>query len=178
MSEAEARGAIRGSRLVQAILVNGLAASTLMPRRLRWLALRMYGVRLSRAGVAAGCYFGGRDVTIGRGAYINRGVFFDGLDTITIGPRVHVGMEVMILTGGHALGPSECRAAALVPGPVTVGSGSWIGARVIIMPGVEIGSGTVVAAGSVVTRSCEANALYAGVPAQKIKDLDVGKQLT
>ncbi|WP_372495087.1 acyltransferase [Nocardioides pinisoli] len=50
-------------------------------------------------------------------------------------------------------------------------NGAWIGAAVTVLPGVTIGPGCVVAAGSVVTADCQANGLYAGVPARRIRDL-------
>lgn len=157
--------------ILRDLVVNTIAASVLVPLRLRWLALRAYGIRIERAAVREGCFFGGNRVVIAAGAYVNAGVLFDGHDEIRVGPRVHVGMQAMILTGGHDIGPPECRAGDIVPGPVTIEEGAWIGARVILMPGVTIGAGAVIAAGAVVTRSCEANGVYGGVPARKLRSL-------
>jgi maltose O-acetyltransferase len=56
--------------------------------------------------------------------------------------------------------------------PVTIEDGCWIGANATVLPGVRIAGGTVIAAGAVVTRDCEPNSLYAGVPATRIKALD------
>ncbi len=158
--------------LLRDLLLNTFSASILVPGRLRWLVLRLYGVRIARAAVRPRCFFGGNRVTIGAGAYVNTGVFFDGTDEIVIGTKVHLGMQSMILTGGHALGPPACRAGDLAPAPVTVGDGAWIGARAILMPGVTVGEGAVVAAGAVVTRSCEPGGLYGGVPAELLRSLD------
>lgn len=157
--------------LVRDLLVNTIAASILMPHRLRWLLLRLYGVRIERAAVRERCYFGGADVTIRRGAYVNTGVFLDGTDAITIGARAHVGMHAMVLTGGHELGPPACRAGDITPAPVRIGAGAWIGARAVVMPGVVVGDGAVVAAGAVVTSDCEPHGLYGGVPARLIRTL-------
>lgn len=55
--------------------------------------------------------------------------------------------------------------------PIAVGDGVWIGARSVILPGATIGDGAVIAAGAVVTGNVEPNALYGGVPAKRIKDL-------
>lgn len=158
-------------RVVRDILVNAITASIAMPRHLRWLCLRLWGVDVQRASVGARCYFGGNRVRIGAGAYVNTGVFFDGSAPIEIGRKVHLGMGSMLLTGGHRVGPADCRAGEIVPAPVCVGDGSWIGARAVVMPGVTIGAGTIVAAGSVVTESCEPDAMYAGVPARKVRSL-------
>jgi maltose O-acetyltransferase len=55
--------------------------------------------------------------------------------------------------------------------PVRIGSGCWLGAGVIIVPGVEVGAGCVIAAGAVVASDLPANGLYGGVPARRIDDL-------
>lgn len=54
--------------------------------------------------------------------------------------------------------------------PVTIGEHVWIGSRSIVMKGVTIGDGAIVAAGSVVTKDVPAGALVAGVPAQVVRD--------
>lgn len=158
--------------LLRDLLINTIAASILVPGRLRWVLLRSYGVRIERAAVRERCYFGSPDVAIGRGAYINTGVFFDGTDAIEVGARVHLGMQVMILTGGHQLGSADCRAGEISPAPVRIGDGAWIGARAVVMPGVRIGAGAVVAAGAVVVSDCEPGGLYGGAPARLIRHLD------
>ncbi len=56
--------------------------------------------------------------------------------------------------------------------PVRIGRGSWIGARAMILPGVQIGSRVMVAAGSVVTRDVPDDSLVAGNPARVLKKLD------
>jgi acetyltransferase-like isoleucine patch superfamily enzyme len=55
---------------------------------------------------------------------------------------------------------------------VTIGDGCWIGARAVILPGVTVGAGAIVAAGSIVTRSVAPNHLVGGVPARPIRVLD------
>lgn len=54
--------------------------------------------------------------------------------------------------------------------PTCIGKDCWIGARSIIMCGITIGDGTIIAAGAVVTHDCEPFSIYAGIPARKIKD--------
>jgi acetyltransferase-like isoleucine patch superfamily enzyme len=56
--------------------------------------------------------------------------------------------------------------------PIKIGEGVWIGARATILPGVTIGAGSVVAAGSLVTKDMPANVLIAGVPAKVIRELE------
>jgi len=55
---------------------------------------------------------------------------------------------------------------------VSVGSGTWVGTRALILPGVHIGAGCVVAAGSVVTASVPDDTMVGGVPARVLKQLD------
>ncbi|WP_447643573.1 acyltransferase [Nocardioides zeae] len=52
-----------------------------------------------------------------------------------------------------------------------IGNGAWIGARALILPGVSVSEGCVIAAGAVVNRNTEPHGLYAGVPARRIRDL-------
>lgn len=56
--------------------------------------------------------------------------------------------------------------------PIKVGNNVFIGMNTLILPGVSIGNNTVVGAGTIVTKNLEGNAVYAGVPAKKIKDID------
>jgi maltose O-acetyltransferase len=76
-----------------------------------------------------------------------------------------------VLTSTHDPGDHDNRRGPYRTAPVSIGAGSWIGARATIMPGVTIGDGVTVAAGAVVTRDCEPDGLYAGVPAQRVKKL-------
>ncbi|POH60670.1 acetyltransferase [Arthrobacter glacialis] len=117
------------------------------------------------------CFFGGKNINIGRDTFINYGCFFDAADTISIGQRVRVGMNVTMVTGSHQIGPPEQRAGAEEAYPIHIGNGVWIGANVTILPGVKIGDGAVVGAGSVVTKSIPANELHAGVPARRMRPL-------
>jgi maltose O-acetyltransferase len=157
----------------QALLLvfNAVQSSRLVPRALRWALLRGFGVGTASRQVSHGCWFGGRDVEIGRGTFVNFGCVFDNLAPVRIGARCDIGMEAMFVTSTHAAGGPERRAGAVGGKPVAVGDGCWIGARVMVMPGVTVGDGCVLAAGAIVTRDCEPHGLYAGVPAQRVRDL-------
>ena len=54
---------------------------------------------------------------------------------------------------------------------MTIGDGCWLGARAVVLPGVRIGAGSIVAAGALVTRDVPPNSLVAGVPAKLVRDL-------
>lgn len=147
-------------------------SSAFVPVWLRILLLLAAGAKVWGAGIYSGCYFGSKDVSLGLGTFINRGVLFDGTATITLGRQVAVGHRVQFITSTHRLGPVSGRCGAAVDLPIVVGDGCWIGAGAIILPGVTVGEGCVVGAGAVVTRDCSPNGLYVGSPARRVRDLD------
>lgn len=107
-------------------------------------------------------------LSVGSGCWINIGCHFELNDTISIDDGVAIGHDVLILTSTHKLGRNTRRAGELVTGPVVIGPGAWIGARSVILPGVEIGAGAVVSAGSVVNAEVPANTVVAGAPASVV----------
>jgi maltose O-acetyltransferase len=112
-------------------------------------------------------------LSIGDNVWLNIDCSFELGESITIDDNVSIGPEVRILTTSHDLseGTEIRRAMSTYEKPVRIGSGSWIGARVLILPGVTIGKGAVVAAGSLVRDDVPDNVLVAGVPARVIKQL-------
>jgi maltose O-acetyltransferase len=152
-------------------LVNGVAASAAWTPEQRAKLLRRAGIEVHSSQVQAGCFFFSTQIEFGDWVWVNHRVYFDTRDWIRIGDRVGFGQEAMIVTSTHDRGDHENRRGPYRTAPVTIGAGSWIGARAMIMPGVTIGDGVTVAAGAVVTRDCEPDGLYAGVPAKRIQDL-------
>jgi maltose O-acetyltransferase len=159
------------------ILLNTIAASPAVPNVFRSRVYRLLGVTIGRSRIHGQCVLGW-SVRIGNGTFVNVGCFFDDAGPVTIGNRCHVGPGVMFCSAGHEIGGPEQRAWRVVPGPITVGDGSWIGARAVILPGVTVGAGCVIAAGAVVSRDCAPNGLYAGVPAKRVRELDEQHQAT
>lgn len=145
--------------------------------RLRARALRAAGCSVGHGTVVLGrVRFTGAPnpaphVVIGRNCVINFGCVFDAAAEITIGDEVGLGQEVFILTNGHEIGPPQRRLGALRPQPVRVGHGAWLSTRSVLLPGVTVGEGAVVAAGAVVTRSVPAHTLVGGVPARVLREL-------
>ena len=139
-----------------------------------WLS-RVLGIRLGPgAGVHLGCYvwFYGpsqirRDgIAIGAYTRINRKCTLDTRGGLVIGDNVSISPEVMILTAEHRL--TDARFVDESRAPVVIGDHVFIGSRAIILPGVRLGRGAVVAAGSVVTRSVDELVIVGGVPARPI----------
>ncbi|MBA4721681.1 MAG: acyltransferase [Alcanivorax sp.] len=91
---------------------------------------------------------------------------------VLIGDRTLVGYNTMILSSNHRVPPlpEKIFYAGHEKRKVTIGRDVWIGAACIILPGVKIGDGAVIAAGSVVTKDVPAAAVCAGVPAKVIKE--------
>jgi maltose O-acetyltransferase len=146
--------------------------------RTRVSLLRLAGCRIGAGTLIAGriTVIGGADpaanLVVGSDCWFNAGCTFDTSDKLEIGDRVRLGQEVLVLTSSHDIGDHTGRAGHFTTAPVSIGSGAWLGARVIVLPGVSIGDGAVVAAGAVVTSSVPPDQLVAGVPARAIRDLE------
>ena len=111
----------------------------------------------------------GKNITLGKGVFINEGCCFQDQGGIEIGNNALIGQQVVIATLNHDLAPDK--RADMIPAPVKIGNNVWIGAHATILAGVTIGDNAVVAAGAVVTKDVPANVVVAGVPAKKIKEI-------
>lgn len=108
-------------------------------------------------------------VSFGKNVYINRGCTLDIRGTLTIGDNVSISPDVTVLTATHGLNDP---AFGVEHYPVTIEDHVWIGTRALILPGVTLGEGSVVAAGAVVTRDVASLEVVAGVPARRIAHRD------
>jgi acetyltransferase-like isoleucine patch superfamily enzyme len=103
-------------------------------------------------------------IEIGNGSYLNRRAEICCRERVTVGEDCAISWDVTITdTDYHQLDESDQIA------PVTIGDHVWIGARAMILKGVTIGSGAVIAAGAIVTADVPAAVLAAGTPANVIK---------
>ncbi len=109
----------------------------------------------------------GRNIRIGRNVFINMGCKFQDQGGITIADGALIGHNVVIATINHPLDPA--RRSDIVPAPVHIGRGAWIGSNATILPGVTVGDGAVVAAASVVTRDVPADTVVVGSPARVLR---------
>ncbi len=116
------------------------------------------------------CYFGdGSRLSVGDRSQLGKRAQING--TVTIGRDVLMGPDVIIMATSHEharvdipmIDQGEAEEKA-----VTIGDDVWIGTRVIILPGVEIGSHSIIAAGAVVTKSFPDYSVIGGVPAKLI----------
>lgn len=93
-------------------------------------------------------------------------------DDVTIGKNVMMGPDCMIFTRNHEFSDREqpmCTQGFSRTRPVVIGDDVWIGARVIILPGVHVGKGSILGAGAVVTKDVEPYSVMGGNPAKLLK---------
>src|ERR1035437_343948 len=126
----------------------------------------------------------GEDINLEKGAYIADGKFIRvgnrsgiGINAfvqrhVHIGNDVMMGKDVIIMTTSHEISdksiPMRYQGGKEVA-PVVIDDDVWIGSRVIILPGVKIGNGSVIGPGAVVTRDIEPYSVVGGVPAKLIR---------
>lgn len=142
------------------------ASAGMLPHRFRGNILRHAGVVVgSNVLLMAGSRFESHRVVFGDNVFVNSGCYFDAQAPIRIGDETRIGDNVRFITSTHEVGPSKRRAGAGRSAAITIGSGVWIGSGAVILPGVTTGNGCIIGAGAVVTKDCEADSLYVGVPA-------------
>lgn len=134
-----------------------------------WLLRSVVRVGIgSRSSIHRGCrLYRPSHVRVGAHTVINRDVVLDGRMDLTIGDNVSISEGVAIFTLEHD--PDSVDFASR-GASVLIADRVYIGARAIILPGVTVGVGAVVAAGAVVTRDVPEYAIVAGVPARPIGD--------
>ena len=113
----------------------------------------------------------GKNIKIGKNVFINACCRFQDQGGIEIGDGSLIGHNTTIATLNHDFNPDK--RANLHPSPVKIGKNVWIGSDCTILPGVEIGDGAVIGAGSVVTKSVPANSIAVGSPARVIKQIEI-----
>ncbi|MFC7301543.1 acyltransferase [Cognatiluteimonas weifangensis] len=144
----------------------------LLPEPIRGLGYRLV---LARQGV--GVYYDAKVyikfpwlVEVGDYVSFNRGIeIYPSHATnhrVVIGSNVRIGPNARFLAAGHDVDDPDFRETG---GEIRIGDNCWIGASAVILPGVTVGNGAVVAAGSLVSRDIPAMAVAAGIPARIIR---------
>ena len=113
----------------------------------------------------------GTNITVGDIFYANYDCVFLDAAPIAIGNNVLVAPRVCFYTAGHPIAPSVRNTGLEFAAPITVEDDVWIGGSVTILPGVTIGRGTIVAAGSVVTKDLPAGVVAAGNPCRVLRPI-------
>jgi len=115
-------------------------------------------------------FFNPSNITIGHDTIIGDHCFMDGRSSLKIGNHVGIASQVLIYNDEHDINSNDYGNSF---GPVEIGDYVFIGPRAIILPGVKIGKGAVVAAGAVVTKDIPDFEIWGGVPAKKISDRQI-----
>lgn len=113
-----------------------------------------------------------KNIEIGKDTIIGDHCFLDGRAKLKIGSHTAIASEVLIYNSQHDIDSDDFRP---VEKRIEIGDYVFIGARAIILPGVKIGRGAVVASGAVVSKDVEPKTVVGGVPAKKIRDRRIGK---
>lgn len=131
------------------------------------------------AEIGEGCYiepplhanWGGRHVHFGKNVYANFGLTMVDDTDIYVGDYTMIGPHVTIATAGHPILPALREENCQYNLPVRIGRNCWLGAGVVVLPGVSIGENSVIGAGSIVTRDIPANVVAFGNPCRVVREI-------
>ncbi len=131
------------------------------------------------AEIGEGCYIeppfhanmGGAHVHFGKNIYCNFGLTMVDDTHIYVGDYTMFGPNVVVATAGHPILPELRRQGYQYNAPVHIGKNCWLGAGVLVMPGVTIGDNVVVGAGSVVTKDLPDNVVAVGTPCRVLREI-------
>lgn len=113
------------------------------------------------------------NISLGDDVFFSAGVWILASEAISIESEVMMGPYSILVTGDHTRSNGSFRFGPAERAPITLGFGVWVGAHAVVSKGVEIGSGTVLAAGSVATKSIPAMCVAGGLPAKIIKNENI-----
>lgn len=140
------------------------------------LFLRAFGAQIGRGVVFyPGVWIApGKNLIVGDHVDFALGVLVTTSGGVMIGDRTLIGYHTQILSSNHRIpgGRGKIFGAGHVTQPVSIGNDVWIGANCLILPGVKIGEGAVIAGGSVVTKDVPPFTIVAGNPARILKERD------
>lgn len=120
----------------------------------------------------------GYNTTVGDNFFLNVNCKLMDSGKITIGNNVFIAPNVCLITEEHAMNVEQRLKGLEYTRPVNIGDNVWICAGVIVLPGVTIGSNSVIGAGSVVTKDIPANSLAVGNPCKVIRSLKTSSNCT
>jgi maltose O-acetyltransferase len=114
----------------------------------------------------------GSNIAVGDRVFFNFNCVVLDVAAVTIGSDTMFGPAVQIYTATHPMAAAERRAGLEAAKPVVIGSDVWVGGGAILLPGVTVGSRSVIGAGSVVTRDVPEGVFAAGNPCRIIRPLE------
>lgn len=117
----------------------------------------------------------GKNIFVGTHFYANYNLTVLDHDKVIIGNNVLLGPNVTLTTATHSQDyriRNDDGESDIMGAPIVIEDDAWLGANVVVMPGVTIGKHSIIGAGSVVTKDVPADTVVAGVPAKVIKKLE------
>ena len=117
------------------------------------------------------CNWGGKHVHFGKDVYANFGLTLVDDTHIYIGDNTMLAPRVILATAGHPILPELREQGLQYNMPIHIGKNCWLGAGVIVLPGVTVGDNTVIGAGSVVTKDIPANVVAVGNPCRVLRPI-------
>ena len=116
--------------------------------------------------------WGGKHVHFGKGVYANFNLTLVDDTHIYVGDYTMLGPNVVLATAGHPILPELRPLAYQYNMPIHIGKNCWLGAGVVVLPGVTIGDNTVIGAGSIVTKDIPANVVAVGNPCRVLREIN------
>ncbi len=116
--------------------------------------------------------WGGKHVHFGEGVYANFGLTCVDDTHIYVGSHTLFGPNVVLATAGHPMMPELRKHGIQYNMPIHIGENCWLGAGVIVVPGVTIGDNVVIGASSVVTKDIPSNSVAMGTPCRVVRQIN------
>lgn len=173
--------ASRGAALMSKIYAKLLRVSYQLVARVPYkpgVCLRLGFLRWVGAQVGDGCIIAThvhlvepRKLEMRSRASVSPNAILDCRGTLFIGEATMIGIHAIVLTSSHRFGRTDIpmRDQGMSVWPVRIEDDVWIGARAVVLPGVTIGRGSIIAAGAVVTRDVPPYSIAGGVPAKVLR---------
>lgn len=113
----------------------------------------------------------GYNIEVGENFYANHNLVILDCAKVKFGDNVFIGPNCSFYTAGHPLDAKQRNEGLEYARPITIGDNVWLGGNVVVLPGVSIGSNTVIGAGSIVTKDIPEGVVAIGNPCKVIKDI-------
>lgn len=119
----------------------------------------------------------GENIRFGKNVFVNFNFSSLSCAEVKIGDNCYIGPNVGLYTAMHPIDPEIRNMSINLAKPIKIGANCWLGAGVIVLPGVEIGEGCTIGAGSIVTKNIPPRCVAAGNPCKVLRNLN-GQQIT
>ena len=116
--------------------------------------------------------FGGHHVHFGTGVYANFNLTLVDDTHIYVGDYTMFGPNVVLATAGHPITPELRKRGYQYNAPIHIGKNCWLGAGVLVLPGITIGDNVIIGAGSVVTKDIPSNVIAVGNPCHILREVN------